>query len=113
LKLNWNNTTLDFSLQRKTEPITLPQCQQGTQTLNIGLMEGDGFEFDLGLHVVRNANRINWNINTNFTTSKMIVKDLGGADNLTVAGFTNLPGNQAIVGNKWALVEISTTTKKA
>jgi hypothetical protein len=31
----------------------------------------------------------------------MIVKDLGGADNLTVAGFTNL-GNQAIVGNKWA-----------
>jgi hypothetical protein len=27
----------------------------------------------------------------------MIVKDLGGADNLTVAGFTNL-GNQAIGG---------------
>jgi hypothetical protein len=42
----------------------------------------------------------------------MIVKDLGGADNLTVAGFTNLPGNQAIVGNKWACAEISTTTNK-
>jgi hypothetical protein len=32
----------------------------------------------------------NWNINTNFTTSKMIVKDLGADNNLTVAGFTNL-----------------------
>jgi hypothetical protein len=67
-------------------------------------MEGDGFEFDLGLHVVRNANQgFNWNINTNFTTSKMIVKDLGGADNLTVAGFTNL-GNQAIVEQMGVLV---------
>jgi hypothetical protein len=66
-------------------------------------MEGDGFEFDLGLHVVRNANRGFWNINTNFTTSKMIVKDLGGADNLTVAGFTNL-GNQAIVGEQMGVL---------
>jgi hypothetical protein len=37
------------------------------------------------------------------TTSKMIVKDLGGADNLTVAGFTNL-GNQAIVGEQMGVL---------
>jgi hypothetical protein len=33
----------------------------------------------------------------------MIVKDLGGADNLTVAGFTNL-GNQAIVGEQMGVL---------
>jgi hypothetical protein len=57
-----------FLLQRKTEnlitnsPIANSTGYTNTFT-NIGLMEGDGFEFDLGLHVVRNANRgFNWNI---------------------------------------------------
>jgi len=109
-KLVDNRITLDFSyFKRKTEnlitnsPIANSTGYTNTFT-NIGLMEGDGFEFDLGLHVVRNADKgFNWNINTNFTTSKMIVKDLGGADNLTVAGFTNL-GNQAIVGEQMGVL---------
>jgi TonB-linked SusC/RagA family outer membrane protein len=109
-KLVDNRITLDFSyFKRKTEnlitnsPIANSTGYTNTFT-NIGLMEGDGFEFDLGLHVVKNAEQgFNWNINTNFTTSKMIVKDLGGADNLTVAGFTNL-GNQAIVGEQMGVL---------
>jgi TonB-linked SusC/RagA family outer membrane protein len=109
-KLVDNRITLDFSyFKRKTEnlitnsPIANSTGYTNTFT-NIGLMEGDGFEFDLGLHVVKNAEQgFNWNINTNFTTSKMIVKDLGGADNLTVAGVTNL-GNQAIVGEQMGVL---------
>jgi hypothetical protein len=57
---------------------------KSTENYQRGKNEGSGF---------------NWNVNTNFTTSKMIVKDLGGNNNLTIAGYTNL-GNQAIVGEQ-------------
>ncbi|WP_396174236.1 SusC/RagA family TonB-linked outer membrane protein [Flavobacterium sp.] len=101
-----NRIILDASYFDRTNTNLITQSPIANSTgylstfTNIGRMEGDGFEFDLGLHIVKNnADGFNWRMNTNFTTSKMIVKDLGGSNNLTIAGFTNL-GNQAIVGEQ-------------
>lgn len=105
-----NRISLDFSyFKRKTKdlitfnPIANSTGFANTFT-NIGLIEGDGIEFDLGLHIIKNSgDGFNWEMNSNFTKSKSIVKDLGGADNLTIAGFTNL-GNQAIVGQQLGVI---------
>ncbi|MDO9261247.1 MAG: SusC/RagA family TonB-linked outer membrane protein, partial [Flavobacteriaceae bacterium] len=105
-KLFSNRVNLDFSyFKRETKDLItrapIANSTGYTETFtNIGLMKGDGFEVDLGLHLIKNeGSGFNWNVNTNFTTSKMIVKDLGGNNNLTIAGYTNL-GNQAIVGEQ-------------
>jgi hypothetical protein len=90
-----NRIILDASYFDRTNTNLITQSPIANSTgylntfTNIGRMEGDGFEFDLGLHIVKNnADGFNWRMNTNFTTSKMIVKDLGeGQNNLTIAGF--------------------------
>ncbi|MEX0598586.1 MAG: SusC/RagA family TonB-linked outer membrane protein, partial [Candidatus Paceibacterota bacterium] len=102
-----NRIILDASYfdRTNTDLITLSPIANSSgyeeQFTNIGRMEGNGFEFDLGLHLVKNNNDgFNWRMNTNFTTSKMIVKDLGNSSQLTIAGFTNGAANQAIVGEQ-------------
>ena len=101
-----NRVTLDASyfLRETNDLITrapIPNSTGYTETFtNIGLMEGNGIEIDLGVDLISNEGTgFNWNVSANYTTSETIVKDLGGNNNLTIAGFTNL-GNQAIVGEQ-------------
>jgi TonB-linked SusC/RagA family outer membrane protein len=101
-----NRVTLDasFFLRKNKNLITenpISNSTGYTDTFsNIGLSEGEGLEIDLGVDVIKNKEEgFNWNISTNFTKNKTIVKELGSNNNLTIAGFTNL-GNQAIVGEQ-------------
>jgi TonB-linked SusC/RagA family outer membrane protein len=71
-----------------------------TTFTNIGKLQGNGIEIDLDIDVIRSKNNgFSWNIAANFNKAEMIVKDLGGLEAVTIAGFTNL-GNQAIEGEQ-------------
>ncbi len=108
-----NRVTLDFSYYKRqtTDLITnnpLPPSQGFTQTLtNIGKVEGDGIEIDLGLSIFKNANRgFTWDINGNFSKSKSIVTDLGELAQdrkIVYSGFSNL-GNAAIEGEQLGVI---------
>ena len=50
---------------------------------NVGKVEGDGLEIDLGVDIFRSeeADGFNWNAAINFTTNKQIVTELGQDQN--------------------------------
>jgi outer membrane receptor protein involved in Fe transport len=106
-----NRVSLDFSyFKRKTNDLItdrpLPPSSGFTSTkTNIGLIEGEGLEIDLGISLIKNTgNGFNWDINSNFTKSKSIVKDLGqDVNQIVFAGFTNL-GNAAIAGQQFGVL---------
>jgi TonB-linked SusC/RagA family outer membrane protein len=95
--------TLDASVyQRKTKdlivsrPLDPSTGYTNTQT-NVGEVQNDGVEIDLGIDFARSEN-FNWNTSFNWSQSEAIVTDLGlDTENVVYAGFTNL-GNAAIVG---------------
>jgi len=65
---------------------------------NIGKIESDGIEVDLGIDILKSENGLNWNFNWNFTKSNSEVTELSEDSKLIMyAGFTNL-GNGARVG---------------
>ena len=72
-----------------------------TQT-NVGEIESNGFEIDLGVTIFRPANDgdLSWDINTNWTTNEVTVNDLGSNDTqiLVYAGINGLAANAAIEG---------------
>jgi TonB-linked SusC/RagA family outer membrane protein len=94
----YDRTTKDLITQRPLPPST----GFGTAQVNIGQLDGYGFEIDLGINPVRNeGSGFNWNINTNYTKYRTTVTSLGddfeeGAS-LGISGFTNL-GNRAYEG---------------
>ena len=109
-----NRVSLDFSFYDRvtTDQITSRGLDPATgftsTSVNIGRMEGYGFEVDLGLNPVRNEGRgFNWNINTNYTKYRTTVVDLGpdfSEDDIFVyAGFTDL-GNAAIEGKPFSSI---------
>ena len=66
---------------------------------NIGKVEGNGWEVDLGIDLVRNdGDGFNWNSRVNFTKSEEIVTEQAD-DQIVYAGFTN-QGNAAIEGEQ-------------
>ena len=69
-----------------------------TQT-NIGLIEGNGLEMSLGVDIFKGEDDgFKWNSKVDYSSGKMIVKDLGdNVDFIMVSGFTNL-GNGAREG---------------
>ena len=106
-----DRVTLDASYFKRTTKDLITQSPISTSTgydetfTNIGLLKGYGIEVDLGLHVIKNDNKgFNWNINSNFFKSEMIVKDLGDLERITIAGFTNF-GNQAIKDQQLGIME--------
>lgn len=109
-----NRLSLDFSYYQRvtTDLITTRNLDPSTgftnTRVNIGEMDGYGFEVDLGINPVRNeGNGFNWNINTNYTKYRTTVVDLGPEftddDIFVYAGFTNL-GNAAINGQPFSSI---------
>jgi TonB-linked SusC/RagA family outer membrane protein len=100
-----NRVTLDASIySRKTKDLIIdrpldPSTGYTTTQTNIGEIQNDGIEIDLGIDVFKSdANGFNWNASFNWSTSEAIVNDLGlDTDIVVYEGFTNL-GNAAIVG---------------
>ncbi|MFT5236660.1 MAG: TonB-linked SusC/RagA family outer membrane protein [Flavobacteriaceae bacterium] len=65
---------------------------------NIGKIEIEGYEVDLGIDILKSDNGVNWNFNWNFTKQRSEVTELDGDTQLIIyAGYTNL-GNGARVG---------------
>ena len=90
----YRRTTKDLIINRPLDPST----GYSTTRTNIGEVENNGVEVDLGLDILRNDDGFNWNMNINWSTNEAIVKDLGlDTDIIVYTGFTNL-GNAAIVG---------------
>ena len=107
-----NRVSLDFSYydRQTTDLITdrdLPPSNGFSFTqVNIGKLDGYGFEVDLAINPVRNEGTgFNWNINTNYTKYRTTVTDLGLDDvsQIVYSGFTNL-GNAAIEGEPFSTI---------
>jgi len=97
--------TVDFSIYKRitndlrvNRPLDPSTGYDNTQT-NVGEIQNDGIELDLGIDVIRNeGNGLNWSTNFNYSSSEAIVTDLGlDTDIVVFAGFSNR-GNAAIVG---------------
>ena len=108
----WDNRiTLDAAVyKRSTKDLIVnrpldPSSGYTTTTTNIGEIQGQGLEVDLGFHAIRNdSNGFNWNINYNFTANESEVTDLGDDTDLIVyTGFGNL-GNAAIEGEPLGVI---------
>lgn len=100
-----NMVSLDLSVYKRiTEDLIIdrpldPATGNTLVATNIGKIESDGLELDLGVNWFRNADDgFNWNTNVNFTAYETTVEDLGLDTDLVVySGFSNL-GNVAIEG---------------
>jgi TonB-linked SusC/RagA family outer membrane protein len=103
-----NRVTLDASYYtRITKDLIVDQdlgASSGfltTQT-NVGEIESNGFEVDLGVNIFRSSEEgeLNWDINANWTTNDVVVNDLGANDTqiLVYAGINGLAANAAIEG---------------
>ncbi|MGX1929843.1 SusC/RagA family TonB-linked outer membrane protein [Flagellimonas sp. 2504JD4-2] len=109
----WNNRiTLDASVYtRKTNDLILnrplPPSRGFTFTdTNIGEIQSDGIEADLGINWIRAKDEggFDWSTNINFTAYETTVEDLGLETDLVVySGFTNL-GNAAIEGEPLGVI---------
>ncbi len=85
----------------------LPPSSGFTQTQdNVGKVEGDGWEVDLGVDLFRNdGDGFNWNTRVNFTKSEQIVTEQDD-DQIIFAGSTAafLGGNAAIEGEQLGII---------
>ena len=104
--------TLDASYySRKTEDLIIsrpldPSTGFATTQTNVGEIQSEGVEIDLGIDLFRSQEQggFNWNINSNWTTNESIVEDLGqDTDVIVFSGFTNL-GNAAIAGEQLGVI---------
>ena len=103
----WDNrVTLDLSVYKRiTEDLIInrpldPSTGFSSTRTNIGEIENEGLELDLGIDLFRSVDEsgFSWNANVNFTTYESEVTDLGLDTDLVVySGFSNL-GNAAIKG---------------
>ncbi len=98
-----NRVTFDASIyNRKTSDLIIdrpldPSTGYSITKTNVGLIENNGVEVDLGVDVFKKSN-IKWFSNLNWTKNKATVKDLGNDTEMIVySGFSNL-GNAAIAG---------------
>ncbi|NNF74192.1 MAG: SusC/RagA family TonB-linked outer membrane protein [Flavobacteriaceae bacterium] len=107
-----NRINLSFSyFDRTTKDLIvfkpLPPSTGFTQTQeNIGKVQGDGWEIDLGVDIFKNAgDGLNWNSRVNFTTSEQIVTEQSD-DQILFAGSTNpvLGANAAIQGEQLGVI---------
>ncbi len=91
----YNRITKDLIVRRPLDPST---GFAFTDT-NVGEIEGEGIELDLGVNWVRQADDgLNWSTNLNFTAYETEVTDLGlDTEQVVYSGFGNL-GNAAIPG---------------
>ncbi|QLG46079.1 SusC/RagA family TonB-linked outer membrane protein [Costertonia aggregata] len=98
----YKRTTTDLIVDRPLDPSTGFTAQQ----TNVGEIQGDGLEVDLGVDIFRNdGDGVNWSINSNFTTNNSEVVDLGqDADIIVFAGANGNLGNAAIEGEQLGVI---------
>ena len=91
----YTRTTKDLIVLDRPIP---PSSGASFTDSNIGQIDIDGIEVDLGIDILKSDTGVNWNFNWNFTRQRSEVIELGGdADLIIYEGFTNL-GNGARVG---------------
>lgn len=91
----YTRTTQDLIIADRPIP---PSSGASFTPSNIGEIELEGVEVDLGIDIIKSDNGVNWNFNWNFTKQRSEVTELGGDTDLIIyEGFTNL-GNGARVG---------------
>ena len=98
----FDRQTKDLIVNKPLAPSTGFTLQQ----VNIGKVEGDGLEIDLGVDIIRNdGNGLNWNARMNFTKSEQIVTEQDD-DQIVYTGFTaGTPlGNAAIEGEQLGVI---------
>ena len=107
-----NRISLDLSyFNRSTDDLIvnkpLPPSTGFTSTqANVGKVEGDGFEIDLGVDIFQSeSDGFTWNSRVNFTTSEQIVTEQED-DQIIYAGSTApfLGGNAAIRGEQLGVI---------
>ena len=95
----FDRSTEDLIVNKPLAPSTGFTSQQE----NIGKVEGDGWEIDLGVDIFKNdGDGFNWNARMNFTKSEQIVTEQDD-DQIVYAGFGNL-GNAAIEGEQLGVI---------
>ena len=104
-----NRISLDVSyFDRSTDDLIVfkplsPSSGFTTTQANIGKVEGDGIEVDLGVDIFKSeSNGFNWNSRINFTQSEQIVTEQDD-DQIVYAGFGNL-GNAAQKGEQLGVI---------
>ncbi|GAA4271316.1 SusC/RagA family TonB-linked outer membrane protein [Aquimarina gracilis] len=98
----YNRITKDLIIDRPLDPATSATIRSE----NIGEIQSDGLEIDLGVDILRSPgdNGFLWNTNINFTTNETVVEDLGAdTDIIVYSGFSNL-GNAAIEGEPLGVI---------
>ena len=91
----YTRTTTDLIVNDRPVP---PSSGATITASNIGKVESDGYEIDLGLDIIKNPGGFNWNVGLNYTSYESEVTELSDDLRLVIyAGFTNL-GNGARVG---------------
>ncbi|MBP2830950.1 SusC/RagA family TonB-linked outer membrane protein [Aquimarina sp. U1-2] len=98
----YNRTTQDLIVDRPLDPSTGATIKSE----NIGEIESDGIEIDLGVDILKSleSDGFFWNTSINFTANEAIVKDLGAdTDIIVYSGFSNL-GNAAIEGEPLGVI---------
>ncbi len=109
----WDNRiTLDLSVYKRiTQDLIVnrplePSTGFTSTDTNVGKIEGEGIEIDLGINPFRAKEEggFNWNTNLNFTAYETKVTDLGlDTERVIYSGFSNL-GNAAIVGQPLGVI---------
>lgn len=95
----YKRITDDLIFNRPLDPSTGGTLIQ----TNVGKIEGEGIEVDLGLYPFKEGN-FQWSINSNFNLNRSTVKDLGqDTDIIVYSGFSNL-GNAAIAGEPLGVI---------
>jgi len=92
----YKRITKDLIIDRPLDPST----GYTTTRTNIGEIQNEGIEIDLGIDIFKSeeSNGFNWTTNFNWSTNEAIVTDLGlDTDIVVYAGFSHR-GNAAIVG---------------
>jgi TonB-linked SusC/RagA family outer membrane protein len=91
-----NRLTFDATYYKNTttdQIVNLPTPETtgfGAFLTNIGEIENEGFELELGAKIIRTKD-FSWNVNVNFTTNQFTAVDLGGVENFQIAsGFSSL-----------------------
>lgn len=97
----FDRTTDDLIVTENLAPSTGFSFRQS----NIGKVEGDGIEIDLGVDIIKSdSDGFNWNSRINFTQSEQIVTEQA-QDIITFAGFAGAgPGNAAIQGEQLGVI---------
>src|SRR5690606_6480062 len=96
----YDRSTTDLIVNKPLSPSTGFTSTQ----VNIGKVEGTGWEIDLGVDLFRSTKMdgFNWNSRVNFTTTEQIVTEQDD-DMIVYAGFTN-QGNAAIRGKQLGVI---------